>query len=363
SFLDSHVEFEAPPAPLSDSTPSGPSAAMKPLPRDEEAAWKNRFDILLSGPGFEVATIRRGRLTAAIVDDVRPGSAADRAGITPGWALPFLSTTVDKDGIRFTGTFLELTGDAAQTLERTGHPPGAATAGPQDPYTLEHGAKHQYEPDLSPTRTDFETRRLAGNVTYLRFDHFFAGDIMSRAFDAIDSAGPEGMIIDLRHNRGGVMTQLQRFLGRLLGNDVDIGRLRVGESTSRMRTWRWGSIYQGPVIMLIGPQSMSAAEIAAAAVQDHKRGLVIGRMSSGAVLNGRKYPLPDGGTIMVPVQDYYRAANRRIEGVGVEPDVRVLATLEDVRAHRDPALDRALQLLPSLRAEMPAPREPAELSR
>jgi hypothetical protein len=348
-FLDSHVGFEAPATAPTATAPAQPKSAAQPLRKDDQAAWKRHFDILLSGPGFDVVTIRRGRLGAAIVDDVRRGSAAERAGITPGWAMPFSSTNVDKNGVKFSGTFLELSGDDALTMERTGHPPGVESAGPRDPYTLAHGVRHEYEPDLSPVRDTFELRRLAGNVTYLRFDSFQGGD-MTSAFDAIDTAGPEGIIIDLRHNSGGLMLQLQRFLGRLLGNDVEIGSLRSRDSTSRMRTWRWGSVYQGPVIVLIGPQSMSAAEIAAAAVQDHKRGLLLGRMTNGSVLNSRKYPLPDGGTMVVPVRDYHRTGNRRIEGVGVEPDVRVMPTLEDVRAGRDAALERALELMPSVRS-------------
>jgi C-terminal processing protease CtpA/Prc len=44
----------------------------------------------------------------------------------------------------------------------------------------------------------------------------------------------------------------------------------------------------------------------------------------------------------VPVRDFFRAGKRRIEGVGVEPDVRVIPTLAEVRAGRDPVLERAL---------------------
>ncbi|HWO10727.1 MAG TPA: S41 family peptidase [Polyangiaceae bacterium] len=92
-----------------------------------------------------------------------------------------------------------------------------------------------------------------------------------------------------------------------------------------------------------------AAEIAAAAVQDHRRGRLVGRVTNGSVLNSRKYPLPDGGMMMVPVKDFHRAGNRRIEGVGVEPDVWIMPTIEDVRAGRDAALDKAIEELQSLK--------------
>jgi hypothetical protein len=348
-FLDSHVGFEAPQAAAAAEAPAKPvAAAVHAVGRGSRRR----------GPAHRAHALR-SRVPCrdhpprqADGDGRRRGAArlhAERAGITPGWAIPFASTNMDKNGVRFTGTFLELSGDDALTMERTGHPPGVEVAGPQDPYTREHGVRIEYEPDLAPARAAFETRRLAGNVTYLRFDAFMGGDVMSSAFDAIEAAGPEGLVIDLRHNSGGVMLQLQRFLGRLLGNDVEIGRLRGRDSNSRMRTWRLGSAYQGPVVLLIGPLSTSAAEIAAAAVQDHRRGRLVGRVTNGSVLNSRKFPLPDGGMMMVPVKDFHRAGNRRIEGVGVEPDVWIMPTIEDVRAGRDAALDKAIEELQSLK--------------
>jgi carboxyl-terminal processing protease len=65
-------------------------------------------------------------------------------------------------------------------------------------------------------------------------------------------------------------------------------------------------------------------------------------MSNGAVLEGKKFALPDGGRVNVPIYDFVRGGDRRIEGVGVEPDIRVMPTLEDVRAGRDPVIERAL---------------------
>jgi carboxyl-terminal processing protease len=344
-FLDSHVGFEAPAWVPSTETAHKSKAHIKPQTAEEQAAWAQRFEILQSGPGFEASTIRRGRITATIVDVVRAGSAADRAGIEPGWALPFSRTTLDQHGVRFMGTFLQLSRDDAVFMEHTGHPPGVETAGAEDPYTLQHGVKYAYEPNAGPARSAFETHRLAGNVIYLRFDTFQERDVVGPALDVIDAAGPEGVVIDLRHNTGGLMFNLQRFLGRLLGNDVEIGALRDRDSTSRMRTWHWGSVYRGPVVVLIGPQSTSAAEIAAAALQDHQRATLVGRMTNGSVLESRKYPLPDGGTMMVPVSDFHRQGGRRIEGVGVEPDIHVMPTLQDTRAGRDATLERALHAL------------------
>jgi carboxyl-terminal processing protease len=100
--------------------------------------------------------------------------------------------------------------------------------------------------------------------------------------------------------------------------------------------------FTGPLAVLIGPTSASAAEITAAALQDQHRARVIGRPSAGSTLTALDFPLPDGGKAQIAIGDLVRPRGQRIEGIGVVPDVGVMPSIEDVRAGRDPALDRAL---------------------
>jgi C-terminal processing protease CtpA/Prc len=92
--------------------------------------------------------------------------------------------------------------------------------------------------------------------------------------------------------------------------------------------------------VLVGPSTTSAAEITAAALQD--------RMTNGAVVTAQAFDLADGGSMMISMQDYVRLKGQRIEGVGVDPDIWILPTLEDIRAGRDPALERAIDELRGL---------------
>ena len=77
---------------------------------------------------------------------------------------------------------------------------------------------------------------------------------------AIDDAGPAGLIIDLRHNIGGTPEQMARVATKLLGRDVYLGQFRNGKGSEEMRTLKQGSQYVGPLVVLIGPVSASAAE-------------------------------------------------------------------------------------------------------
>ena len=98
-------------------------------------------------------------------------------------------------------------------------------------------------------------------------------------------------------------------------------------------------------MLLIGPASGSASEILAAAIKDHGRGKLVGRMTNGSVMNAKVFPLPDGGFMRVPTSDIRTSTGRRLEGVGVTPDIRVLPTLADVVAGRDLTLARAVRVI------------------
>jgi C-terminal processing protease CtpA/Prc len=83
-------------------------------------------------------------------------------------------------------------------------------------------------------------------------------------------------------------------------------------------------------------------------------------MTNGSAIDTTVFPLPDGGLMSVPTRDILTSTRQRLEGVGVRPDIRVLPTLADVRAGRDPTLALAVRVL----SELPPPprrNRPGEL--
>jgi carboxyl-terminal processing protease len=311
-----------------------------PAPATTQAASKQSkqfVELVMSGPGFDMARIRRGDHTQMVVSDVVQNSPAARAGIAPGWVVDTWGLTSNQAGVRFKGTFVALSPDQSREFDRT------ATAAAAD-------TPLEFDYEVLPTRTDFETRTLRNGATYLRFDHFNDWGVTNRVLDVLDAAGPGGVVIDLRRNQGGRSLHMSRVLGRLLGGGVTVGAIRSRDTGFALESLKLGGDhYLGPVVVLIGPGTMSAAEITAAAMQDLKRGKLIGRTTCGAVLSARLFSLPDGGSMMIPTSDFARLDDRRIEGIGVEPDIWVLPTLADVRAGRDPVLERAIEELPALR--------------
>ena len=109
--------------------------------------------------------------------------------------------------------------------------------------------------------------------------------------------------------------------------------------------------YTGKLIVLIDSESASAAEIFARIVQLEGRGIVLGDLSSGQVMQSRVFPhfygLDNriGYAFSITVADLTMRDGRRIEKIGVTPDERILSTPLDLANKRDPVLSRAAELL------------------
>jgi carboxyl-terminal processing protease len=331
-FPASHIALRSP----------SKSPAKPPIADALTAKDPGLISLFRAGPGFDDIMLRRGTRTGHIVGDIVPGSAAERAGIMPGWrVLDNVFKATSTTTVHFTGEFVRLTPDQSSQLEREGTTKFGTTQ-KFDDNVAANTIKLEYDLVPLPTPPVFETKRLLGGSSYIRFNSFLDSKLIDQALAALDQAGPEGVVIDLRRNIGGHERELKRFLDRVLKNDSYIGAKRSAAGVVNCwRTANHGSTYSGPLVVLIGPITGSAAEIVAAAIKDNARGRLLGRMSNGSVLEGQVFPLPDGGQVQVPVSDFVRAGGRRIEGVGVEPDIRVIPSLAEIRGGRDSVVERA----------------------
>ncbi|GLQ19272.1 S41 family peptidase [Algimonas porphyrae] len=145
-----------------------------------------------------------------------------------------------------------------------------------------------------------------------------------------------GLIIDLRGNRGGLLTQSVSVAGLFLdGGEVLSVRGRDDIDTERYHAAD-GELYPDtPIVILVSPGSASAAEIVAGAIQDRGRGVVLGRRSFGKGSVQSVTPLPDNrGALRLTTQKYYTPSGQSIQGRGIMPDLLV-AALDDTGELRD----------------------------
>ncbi len=263
-----------------------------------------------------------------VVTHTLGGSAAQEAGIRPGWIM------AEIDGQPFTGFKPGQRFQAGQSVK-------LKLLDPND-------RPKRIEVICRPFATTPEQRAqyLPDGILYLRFTEFApkTADWLEEQLTSNPQAA--GLIFDLRENTGGLLDVLADCLRLIYRQDVVFGDfIQRNQKPLRMRVSGNRQAFTGPVLVLIDEHSASAAEIFAAAVQETGRGTVIGRRTAGAVLASIQEPLPDGGKVQISIRDYRTVRGVRLEGQGVTPDVTVKLTLEDVRRNVDVDLRYAMQQL------------------
>jgi carboxyl-terminal processing protease len=294
--------------------------------------------------GFQFVPLRRKGRIVTIVGEVWPGSGASAAGITPGWLV--LSYTcrmagTPPDHVHVAATFFRLTPAQLHALEATGsvqiiaHPVLSEKALQAKMKALQVSV--HYDAKFNGPEPSFISRRLPDGILYIRFDHFDSPSLQKVAA-ALRTAGGQGVILDLRYNSGGYVMPL---LNALLPGDIPVYKERSATGERTVSTAFWTHPYSGPLGVLTGPASASAAEIAASVLKSRHRAILVGRATNGSVLGSQYFPLPDGGQVQVAVDDIETMDGKRLEDVGVTPDIEIYPTLDAIRAGRDMALEAA----------------------
>ena len=263
-----------------------------------------------------------------IVSELVAGSPAELAGVKTGWVV------VARNGTAF--------GERSEARPKEGEVAQWEFLDDRDqPVALAIAAQ-----SLS-TKPRQEVRVLAGGVVYLRFDAFDMADRRWLSDQLKTNRAAPGVVIDLRRNPGGGTISLGITIGEFFDRAVDCGTfITRGGYRGGKSSWQIGSArYGGSVVVLVDGATGSAAEIFAAVLQEHGRAAIVGRKTAGAVLASWYHGLPDGGELQLSRQDYVTPQGRRLEKEGVEPDVKVVRTVADVRAGRDVDLEAALRVL------------------
>jgi len=268
--------------------------------------------------GFAEAEVHRGNRVQLTVADVERGSGAEQAGVAPGEVIRRLRIEGQDDGCPRVQLSL---GPAGET--------------PRD-VAFRIGDKRAQPP--------FQRVDLPSGVRVIRFDRF-DGAGLEALRQALAEPPAQGLILDLRHNGGGSIKVLRAVAGLFLPAGEIIGRKVERRREHIQRAVASPVRYDGPLVVLIGPATSSAAEITAHALCHHRRAKLVGSETAGAVLVSKAFDLPDGGQVEVAIADYRTPDNRRLEGVGVRPDLTVLQTLAAIRADRDVPLEAAERLI------------------
>ena len=133
-----------------------------------------------------------------------------------------------------------------------------------------------------------------------------------------------GVIIDLRNNPGGLLSQAIRVSDAFLDKgEIVSTRGRDPEEGDRYNATPGDLIDGKPIVVLINGGSASASEIVAAALKDHRRGIVVGTKSFGKGSVQTVMPLRKQSAMRLTTARYYSPSGRSIQNLGVTPDIIV----------------------------------------
>ncbi|MFR9592271.1 MAG: S41 family peptidase [Rikenellaceae bacterium] len=166
--------------------------------------------------------------------------------------------------------------------------------------------------DNIPITTIDAAYKLNPTTGYIRINRF-GETTMSEFYEAYEKLGKvENMVLDLRGNGGGLLSQAVQLSNFFLPKDAVIVSTEGVESQTLRGTVN-GQFQKGNVIVMIDGSSASASEIVAGALQDWDRGVVVGETSFGKGLVQRQYPLSDGSAVRITISKYLTPSGRAIQ--------------------------------------------------
>lgn len=183
---------------------------------------------------------------------------------------------------------------------------------------------------------------------YVDFDAWQAGEEdyrsttrdVAQEIENLKREGVEGIVLDLRNNGGGALQEANSLIGLFIDRGPTV---QVRDARGRISLYgdtETGTLYDGPLTVLVNRLSASASEIFAGAIQDYGRGLVVGSQTFGKgtvqTLNELSH-----GQVKLTRAKFYRISGESTQHRGVEPDI-LFPSLIDPEMIGESSLDNAL---------------------
>jgi carboxyl-terminal processing protease len=281
------------------------------------------------GVGMSVQTVKEGLR----VEEVYDGSPAKTSGLKVG------NIIVAVNGKSLAGK----TSDQSTTLIK-GPAGSSVTLGLKDGRKL---TMKRAKVDIPIVQS--ELKRADGKeIAWVRLAGFTqdSGSDVHAAVNKELKAGAQGVVLDLRHNGGGLLNEAVTVASTFL-EDGRVVSTKGRARPERVYNAEGGAIKaQVPVVVLVDEGSASASEIVTGALQDRKRAKVVGTRTFGKGVFQEIETLPNGGALDITVGEYFTPTGRNLggggvrRGAGITPDIKAT---DDPKTAKDEALDTALK--------------------
>ena len=302
------------------------------LNKEEAKALSDDLSGTISGIGAEVG-IKNTKVTIIAPID---GSPAKKAGLLPGDAILKINDQ-STQGMSINEAVQKIRGEAGSTVK----------------LSIQRGDNVK---DYTITREKFTVQNIkssikTGNVGYVsisRFDENTAKDLRV-VLEDFKSKGVTKVVLDLRDNPGGYLDQAVEVASEFQESGIIVSEKKSSTDTDKNNLKATGNgLFTDPatkLVILTNGGSASASEIVAGALQDHKRGIIIGEKTFGKGSVQEIKNLTNGSQMKITVAHWYTPNGKNISKEGISPDIKVVLTDADYSAGKDPQLDSAIGYL------------------
>ena len=209
-----------------------------------------------------------------------------------------------------------------------------------------------------------ETRMIRPDIWYVRISNFGSQNVVdkfNKVFDSLDLKTIDGIILDIRYNSGGSSSFAYNIVSSFTDGPLLASKWKSLSYIPAYRSWgqptgwiesnpsliepRTGTRYAGPLVVLTGPGTFSAAEDFLVPLKYSKRALLVGEKTAGSTGNPINVTLPAGGIFRVVSKRDVFPDGKEFVGIGIIPDLEVKVTQQDIIDKSDPVLIKGIDVI------------------
>jgi carboxyl-terminal processing protease len=158
-----------------------------------------------------------------------------------------------------------------------------------------------------------------GNMGYIKLDKFLenSADEVTNALTSLKKNNPNGIILDLRSNGGGILQEAVKIVNLFVQKNVEVvsQKGKVKEKNATYTTQNMPLEPNLPLVVLVNSRSASASEIVAGSLQDLDRAVIIGQRSYGKGLVQQTFNLPYNSLVKITIAKYYIPSGRCVQAL------------------------------------------------